>query len=666
MKINRFYLLLCLIFNTLVAAKTEGPATIEANQEAIESPAVKACSKKLFFASNDIGSAELTFKNIEDVFYGKSTNMFSANAGDQLFSVKTSLDTIIKIQLNSGIDFKAGLRTKASCGNETSTITTTSSGFKIGGAVTGSHDHYVARLLPWFREVWFDVSLNKFMNLDDSLEHNLKFGAFPFILGRGIALGSAYSAAPGFLGFCTCSVIDQFAFGQLIYGDIIKDQLAYNVYFGLLENTSDRFGRVNLMVYENEIGRKDSPERGFGIINFVAATNVKWTVSDGSSASFGKLDVEPYAMYNGAPEQKVEFQGDAGSKLATFGLCIDYTGPVCEFGFDIAMNTGRQEVRGWSRNEQENFIDEDAINKNRYTYIRQDNPSTGTLALVTKDVKKIVDGVGSAQGVEQNGKLIGTVGAVNYYNDINRFRPAYINKYKGIMVVADGSWSLREDKKLKLVGTVAWATGDENPNLDLDNQNDSTVDGDYQGFIGLQEIYSGKRVPSFFLIGSNSAVRPLSSPSYTTIGTSRTPGFATDISGFTNLVFIGGGIDSNFNISNKSTIFKANVLSYWQDMATKKYDAVNQVGLDEYANKHLGVEFNTELRMVMLKELSAYFMLGVFVPGQHYEDIKGKPLNPRQLKALNRLDSDGATINGLPVIGTTTAFLINFGLELSF
>lgn len=614
--------------------------------------------------------AELSLKAATDCFYGDHTEMFSASPLDQSFYIRTVWDMTFDANLGSFSKTKMALRTRETWGNEDSIFGTSVNTFKVGDAVTGAHSHSIGRMTPWVREGWFDFSVNEAFGMQNHAQHRVKIGAFPFSLGRGIALGSAYSAIPGFLGFCASNIIDQFPFGYLMSGDIVKKKLTYNFCVEILENFADKFGRVNQIVYDNEFGGRGfaGGERGFGKINFLIATDLRWNLLDGSNWS-GKLEVEPYLMYNYAPEQKVEFTADAASELCTLGFCVDYSGGMFEFGVDIAKNLGSQNVRGWDRNGVELFVDTDGVAKNKYTYVRTGS-SSGPQAIQTAGAKQVVNAHRIEKGTELNGQLIGTdTLSVSYYNDINRYRGQYKNSYQGLMVTSDWAISLREDKNLKLVGTVAWATGDENPNVDLEDPNDSEQDGTYQGFIPLQSIYAGKRVRSLFVIGSNPIPRPGSvPPSYTgqTVQTTRQTGFASPIGGFTNLAFVGGGVDWTTSVMSKVWRIEASVLSYWQDKATKKFDIVNQVSSSEYASKHLGVEVNSMARVTLLDELSGYLQIGVFVPGQHYEDIKGTPLNRVQKAALNDIDDSGYPVTDTPVIGTANALVLNWGLELCF
>lgn len=664
-------LLACGFSNIVISQDTKG---IKENIKEIvvtKEPAVKkdpgTKSNKLLSVSNGGSSAEFTISSTTDIIYNTHCTLFSSSPNDQSLTCKNNYDGVLEAVVNQWVKVKAAARTRATWGNETSIMPVTSSTIKLGDAVVGEHNHYVARMVPWIREAWIDFSLNKAFNMDDTLQHKVKVGAFPFVLGRGITLGSAYSAIPGFLGFCASNAIDQFVFGQLLSGELKPGRVSYNVYSAILENYSDNFARVNTIIYESEIGRHARPERGFGSINFILASNLKFLILDNTDG-LGTLEAEPYIVYNKAPEQRVEFSADASSNLASMGICLDYTGDQFEWGFDTSFNFGSQDVLAWDRNQIQMSVNDDGVYEERYTYVRASSGGydTSKNAVVTKNAKSIVMGSGSGQGVALNGAEIGSADGLNYFNDINRFRAGYKNKYQGLMFVADALWNVTPDKKFKLAGTLGWATGDENPNRNLTSPNDSEVDGDYQGFIPLQAVYSGKRVLSFFLLGPNDIARPTSSPSFTNTTTSRKAGYATNINNFTNLFFIGNGIDWATKFFGKGLRVKSYVLSYWQDKATNRYDAVNQVSLPIPANAHLGVEFNVTLRLVMIDSLTGYFKGGIFVPGQHYEDIKGKPLNDAQLAALNSLDSTGYPATGVPVIGTSTALTVNWGLEFVF
>jgi len=258
---------------------------------------------------------------------------------------------------------------------------------KIADAETGSHKHFIGRQIWWVKEGWVEILLNKAIGFGGK-EQTLKLGVFPFELGRGIALGSAYAISPGLIGFFNSNIIDQYAPGALLHGTLYDSRikLYYDLYVGVLENKSDSFETITQKVYSQEIGRRKDPFRGFGSINYILASKVDCVID--SICGGDKLVIQPYGLYNRDPEQRVEFPSDASSKLITVGLYSDYVGKNFEFGFECAINFGHQCVKPWDRNQiqlenREGYIVE------TYTKVFEDNPSDKLNALVTKKNKEI-------------------------------------------------------------------------------------------------------------------------------------------------------------------------------------------------------------------------------------------------------------------------------------
>jgi hypothetical protein len=64
--------------------------------------------------------------------------------------------------------------------------------------------------------------------------------------------------------------------------------------------------------------------------------------------------------------------------------------------------------------------------------------------------------------------------------------------------------------------------------------------------------------------------------------------------------------------------------------------------------------------------LKLFIVSGVFFPGSHFDDIKGRPLNKAEQKFLNRQNDSGETTEFVPVLGTDPAFFMNLGFEYRF
>lgn len=612
-----------------------------------------------------------------ETFFGKNIALLnSCNRGDKVWYAKSTLDVNAHLKYGQKtygdtlVEGKGTVRNKSIWGNPNSVAATASAETKTLSSVGRTHNHGFPRQIFWIRELWLKTALNRPLDLSFDNLHTFQIGAFPFQVGRGISLGDAYATGPDFLGFYTDDVVDQFAFGAKLSGDILKNKLTYDFYAGLLNNKADSLSSTGEQIRGQEIGRINSPSRGAGVINYVLASRLLWTAFNGD---LGKAIIEPYAIFNSDPEQKVQFVGDASSYLGTVGLSTEYIGNKAEFGFDCGVNMGYQDVKAWDRNQVVQ-ANKNGFQVEQYDHIRFDS-ATGEAALFTKEVKTIVEADRQDeicnQGRERdNSQEIGTVKVLcnasdscsttsvdrKLFSDSNRFRNNYYNKYQGWMLVADAAYWLYR-KELKLAVSAGIASGDDNPNFD-------TIDGNYKGFIGLQELYSGKRVKSAFVLGGQGKLkRPLGTPT-----TSQAPTrYATNISRFTNLVFIGSGLTWQPALKNKKKFsMNPNILAYWEDRATKKYSATLKKDLDSLASKFLGTEFNLFMNYNFLEPLKGYLVGSVFVPGQHYRDIQGKPLNSDQEKALDRLDRTGFDRTQIPNIGHDIAYTFNIGLEFSF
>lgn len=596
-----------------------------------------------------------------EVYYGKNISLLNSNIlSDKTIFARHTFDakfdcTYGAKTYGAGVsEFFLTVRNRSIWGNPGSIASTTDAEIKVLDAVGRKHKHAIPRHIFWMRELWLWVDLSHFFNLTLAHKHSLIFGAFPFMLGRGIALGDAYATGSELLGFYNDAIVDQFAFGAKLSGSLLKDILSYDLYTAILQNKSSNLGDTAEKILGQEYGRLRNPGRGFGKINFLIAARMNWRVLN--HEKWGKLFFEPYALYNHDPEQMVEFFADASSKLGTIGLACEYYSDRFEFGFDYALNLGYQAVKGWDRNQIKDQ------NLNGYVTLANSHvvDQNGNKILFTHDsqFQKIIDS--SYQNETENKQEIGTVinatESTTLFNTKNRFRNPYKNKYDGWMFVADcGVWLYKKDLMWTL--GVGVATGDDNPNKE-------TRDTKYSGFIGLQEVYFGKRVRSAFLLGGAGKVkRPLSAPED---ATQLSNPFAPTVSGFTNLVFAGTGLNWKPTNWKKSFSCNPNLLIYWQEKPTPKFDALANKQLPTKASTFLGVEANIFVDYYILKSLKVFFVSSIFFPGSHYRDIRGKPLNKEQSEYLDRLESTGVDVNRIPNIGDNIAFTLNTGLEFRF
>lgn len=603
----------------------------------------------------------------EETFFGKNIKLLNDdNEMDKAWYAQHTFDLNLHTLYGTeqygheAIEFYFNFRNKARWGNPTNIASTTGTPIKLTDYVIKDHNHSLGKMFPFTREVWLKISLNAILGIESDEKHFLMFGAFPFQLGRGIALGDAFAVNPGLLGFYSDDTVDQYAFGGKLSGDLIADRLTYDIYAAVIENKSDSFSRTAQKIHLQHLsdcytrdGRR-YPFRGFGNINYVLAGRLNWIVFD--TIDHGRLTFEPYIMYNHDPEQRVEFAFDADSKLGTAGFAAEWEESRFEGGFDTAFNFGRQRVLSLDRNTISAIRNSDGLMGLQYTHILDADPNDPNASpkkvLVTDANKAIVNA--ATRDVDLNGQSIGG----GLYNALDRFREGYKNKYKGWMVVADAAYWFKK-KVFKAAATIGMASGDESPNRNLNDPKDSEVDGDYQGFLGLQEIYSGKRVKSAFVLGARRLPRPLTAPEVD----SR---FAPVVSEFTNIVYGGVGFHWMPKDSKRKIEINPNVLIFGQQYATKAFDIQTGQTTDCYARRYLGVELNLFAQMLLLDNLKLFMVGAGFISGTHYDDILGKPLSAAQRAYLDRRDSTGYDLEPEPLLGNDNAFTFNVGLEYKF
>jgi len=647
----------------------EQPITIEEQIEDIEKiekqPKKEKDKGRLVYCFGENGENRIAFsiKNRTECFYSKGAALFNKSPLDQVLFGQYTWDFKTEASIGDSVKMLTTARHKGRWGNTDTIARTTEAFIKLGDSVTGKHRHFLGKQILWLRECWVDISINDALCLGLKNRHHLTFGAFSFKLGRGIALGDAYAVNPGLLGFYSNNVIDQYAPGILMHGDLRKDVVSYDIYVGILENLSDSFDNVNEQIFTQQIGKKLKPQRGFAQLNFVAASRLNINLLDSERFNGKKLNFEPYILYNYTPEQDVEFTSDANSKLITVGTALEFTSPVWEFGFEFAQNFGRQSVKCWDRNLVELKRDgSTAALVNSYTEVltaqpTKENPNPSKALATNKNkgaVNKDVD-----LGPAFNGQQIGDSGL---YNSIDRFRAGYDNIFGGSLIVADASYIY--DPTLKFSITGAFASGDEDPNVDLADLLDSEEDGFFSGFIGVQEIYSGKRVPSVFVLGTIPIKRPLSVPFGANI--TEDDQFAKNTSGFTNLAYTGAGVDWTPCLWSKRWKINPNILGYWQPVPGNKFSEKLRRTINERASSYLGTEINLFADVKALDTLKFFFVGGVFFPGQHYKDIYGKPLDKGQRAQLKDLDSTGFNAAKVLTLQDHYSVIINFGFEFIF
>jgi hypothetical protein len=553
------------------------------------------------------------------------------------------------------LTFKTTLRNKANWGAPDSVFSTEMTGVKHIESVIGEHSHPILRHVIWIREMWLEVVLDDLINRkcnESDSKHLLTLGFFPFQLGRGIALGSAYGVDPDFVGWYSPNSIDQFAPGFKLSGDFTKHYgLKYDVYLEIMSNKSDTFDNVNAKVAGQILGRRFNQSRGFGKINYLIAGRLLWSPFDEPCK---KLIFEPYGLFNDQREQKVEFLGDAQGKLGTFGLSMEAEYGKLEIGFDTAFNVGRQHIFASDRNTIVEEIRQGVgyfVNTHVIATEGAQSPNIPhKRAVFTPEDQKLINDP-KLNCASHNDCLLG-----NYLkNSPHRFTKDYCIGYHGAMFVGDMSyWLYKRTIKFSLTG--GFATGDKNPHQLRDE------DHPFKGFVSLQELYSGTRVKSAFVLSGQGRIpRPVPA----SLEFVEDP-FPTSISRFANLIFGGGGLYARVPGKFSDLELNPNILAFWNYVACNRYDSKDHKFTGGPTSKFLGVEFNMFFEKKMWEDFRVFGVGSIFVPGKFFDDIAGLPLNKSQEKYLDSLNTNGSVMDRIPIVGRDRGISLNIGFEYTF
>lgn len=611
-----------------------------------------------------------------EFFYGKNLRLLNnSNKIDQVLYFRHILDCNYEYHFGKAsrkydvVIFKVTLRNKGIWGDHDSIATTTDSEIKRPIGISGGHKHALPRHFLWIRELWMQMALKDLLCVDFKNMHTFTLGAFPFEVGRGIALGSAYGVTPDLLGYYAEAAIDQYAFGGKFSGEFCKDRLSYDFYAAILDNKASGFEHTNAPIRKQQLGFFRNPARGFGVINYVLAGRFRWFPP---ICKEHKVYFEPYIVFNDHPEHKIEFVGDARGKLGTAGCAAEFEMGRLELGFDTAFNFGGQEVHGWDRNHiVEQNRDGHAVFVN--TRVKQTDPVTGKsqLALATDANEAIInDSIPKTACVTDaeklNGKVIGSNALGTLVNDKHRFTDRETISFAGSMFVMDIGYNICKPE-LKLCGTFGFASGDENPHKELHRAEDPQRHFTYKGFISLLEAYTGVRVRSAFLLsGSGRIPRFLSFPTDDVADP-----FPSSVTRFTNLLFTGTGIQIKLPKTYRKWSLNPNALWYWQESATLiplgKSSAKAGKTQKTVADRFLGTELNIFAEAEALTDLRFFLVGSIFFPGKHYRDIKNVPHNKDQKKFIEaREKNELHKVDFVPLLGDDKAWFLNVGLEYKF
>jgi len=510
-------------------------------------------------------------------------------------------------------------------------------------AVFGDHRHQNGKPLVWISEAWLHLSLNAIIDNDSECRHFLKLGWFPFDLDpRGIAQGSVYGLNREFIGLYSYPE-DKSAPGILLHGEFFKDKLWYDIYYSKFEERGKSLRDTLNQVKEQHVGRKANPYRGVAKDDELIGAHLKWRAFDNDC---GKLELDPYVFYNEASDQKVEIPADTKTEFGAFGLAVEYKYNSFEYGADVAFNFGTELLYNIDRNRVK---------------IKRD--ATGSL---TEIYSHIVDGSGNRAPVTELSTEAAQVDARNanepllngFRSKSDRFRKELKNKLRGWMAVVDGSYTF-EDCDLSVAAAFGYASGDTNPHAESDNDCETRT---FNGFIGLHELYTGKRVNSVILLDERLTKIP--SPFQSAADANK----ANQDLAFSDLIHVGMSATWTPRFNGKKFTVNPNVMFFWRDQAVKKLKFVGDelTVLDEDASRFMGTEFNVQAKVELLPGLTMYGTLAFFGPGNYFKDISGLPLDDDFFESVKRRGAETDLRKQEYGLGHDNVVYTNVGFQYKF
>lgn len=538
----------------------------------------------------------------------------------------------------------------------------------------GLHSHTSGKTLLWFNEAWLQFSPNAvFGDTSHDHLHFIKLGWYEFTLGRGIALGGMYGTTKEGFGLYSYPE-DKGAPGINIHGTLIKDKLAYDLYYAKFEERNKGFFDSVNLEKQHIVGLK-VPFRGESKDDDFVGARIQWTPLAGTSA--GSLEIEPYVFYNSADDQTVERRPDAKTQWGSYGCSLEYAYSDFEIGGETALNYGTEKLYNIDRNvaENENVNGMWGSKYSRIHTLTHPFVPTNATDLAKAHALRTPEAMEAAHFPAQNGVDImfpndyvdakgdsskaGT--STGYSSGLRRFRPAYNNKLRGWMCVLDGAYNIKK-WNLKMALSWGYASGDANPH-------DVETNKTYKGFVGLHEGYCGKRVKSVLILDERLLFRP------TIISVrGKDVAKATPEMVFSDLQLVGAGLTWTPQCCVKDLSFNPNVIGFWKVHNIKGFiadsaDLINGGHLsDKNARNYMGTEINLMSKCSLIKDLTMYANIAVFVPGAFFKDVKGVPIDGRDAVIQSVLEDWRNNENDFTKfrLGTDTAYHVNIGFEYKF
>lgn len=587
-------------------------------------------SKQIFKTSGKI---------VKEIYASRNTTYLNNKIPfDADFYYRTTADGILLASYGDNdknyiLDAKIALRFRYDVGAP-AVVQTAPSSISLGGVSVTLPSSSIQKTTLWLRELFVKVSFDT--NPEESLNY-LKIGSFPYELGRGIALGSAYNSG-GFLGLSPRFSINQFAPGALLHVDLVKDSLSGDIYYATLSNPNSSFADNSEVIRTNEIKEiASSGARGLNRQVWLAAAALHWKALHEKNL---KLNVDPYIYMYISPDQKLEFPADSDSQLYAIGTALEFKSGKFEWGFDTAFQGGNTRIKPWDRNYS-SLINDDGSLTVQYTKVYSDSAYT-TLAIANTLNQQTV--ASSDKNFNQNGQPIVYESNPVLYNAIDRFRPAQKIFYHGFFFVTDVSYELVE-KQLKVCSDIGITSGHLDDYDDINSLTEAQrLHQNFNGFIPVQSTYSGKRIQHLVMLNLAVPRFTVQNPQLTLDQLhvqSRVTGTTTLTDKFTNLAYTGLGFEySPAKFTDQKALIKPVAFYYWMVEAPSL--------LDGSTGSHaLGTALSLQFEATIKECLEMGGYVGWMIPGTQYKQFAGTQLKGGKL-------------------GSDVAYVLNFTMTYKF
>lgn len=511
-----------------------------------------------------------------------------------------------------------------------------------------------------FQEAWAEVDLGEVFKDKTNARNFVKFGFFPFMVGRGLSLGDWTQGGPQYLGFDRTGVQ---TYAQMYPGGIlghVEVGRNANVEFYFSPTVAEDISgaqRTGGVVIERDV------KESYGRHVFAVSGNFTQQTKAAS------IEANPYWVNYNSPRQSVDVAMDAPINLHTVGMMVHAKSGALEFNVEVAKQTGHQTFKkrtyqDFPSSDHYNFVaprdgnDKFFWNGSDYNYTTH---TTGASGSYSPEVYALGDpgDVSSREGlnIPAAGNYLVTDGS----RKLGEHHPEFEISLSGWMAVFDMRYKCK-DYPLSFASAIGYFSGGTYPyNDNVDQFWFSKVDQteskaykidqttgkatiyetpkkEFKGFIGLRDYrYVGMWAKPLIMVNAGVIPRPKEVSLFDFVA-------YNDSDSLSDIFMVGCAVECQPLAQREKLNLTGNFFAYWKDSKMYKWNkadkndvkirhAEGQSGHDlakingwfsnEAASSYYGFEVSGILEWKVAKNVDFSLRGGFFVPGQFYKDIEG-------------------------------------------